>query len=190
MSSFIDKNYRSITTSYFEDLRPETLDPGPGYADTLKVSNCSEVRIENKDLLNDGEDCLDLCRVSDSSFWKLVLTPRGKNGITIKGASSLVYVSFLLLGHGSECDVELGQFDNYWYPGRKPTQFIHLHVDPEGETPIIRLWDADYPAVHGPHRIVRIPKVVWFPYFLFRYTQLRVENIWRRITRQPLILTK
>lgn len=196
MSSFIDYNYRSITEDNFVDNTPEVI-PKPGDSfrddpkgnDTLKLSNCRNVVVSNKTIWNWREDCLDLCRVHGAVLSNLILYPLGPNGITVKGASSDNLVEFALMRHGSRCDVELGQFDNYWYPGRPPTRDTHIVV--LGVVPAkILLWDSTEPKVEGPHTIRRIPKFVWFPYFLFRYTQLRLENVYRRIKKLPLIKTK
>jgi hypothetical protein len=126
--------------------------------------------------------------VHDSTFTGLRLNPLGPNAITIKGASSGILVHFYLESNGTRCDVELGQFDNYWYPGRPPTSDILL----ENRGPLralVLLWDATEPVTVGPHQLRRIPKFVWFPYFLFRYMQLRLENVYRRLRKLPLIKT-
>jgi hypothetical protein len=196
-TSFVDKlPYRQLgpSASYTTDDKPEDLPPLEAsfgsWPDTLKVSKAIDVTVKNKMIRNWSEDCLDLVRVRDSIFEKFTLFPYGKNGITAKGASVGIQLGFKLLANGRECDVELGQFDNYWYPGREPTREIYITVDPAGKAALVRLWDAKDVVVTGPHRLVREPKWKWYPYFLFRYAQIRVENVWRKLTKQPLIVTK
>lgn len=193
---FVDKlPYRQLgpessntTDDKVERLPPLETERGD-WPDTLKVSNASNVEVSNKTIRNWSEDCLDLVRVTNGYFFGLVLFPRGRNGITIKGASSWVIVRFRLVERGRSCDVEIGAFDNYWYPGRPPTRQIGLYPDPNGYAPVVRLWDATNVTVLGPHRLMRVPKYVWFPYFLFRYALLRAGNLWRRLTKRPLIPT-
>lgn len=198
MSGFVDQNYRSIANvDYFLDERPESLPPAQTdtsrthtWDDTLKVSNSSGVTIKNKALWGGREDCLDLVRVHNSVFESLQLFP-AKNGITIKGASGFIYVDALFEERGSEKEVELGQFDNYWHPGRSPTRNVTLNLRAvPGATPLrVWVWDATNIVVQGPHVIRRVPKAVWYPYFLFRYASLRVTNLWRRLRKQPPIPT-
>lgn len=211
MSSFIDKNFESITTTGFNDAEFRTIDPGKEFNDTVKLSsNVWDVTYSNKTVINWVEDCLDLCRVFSSRFYRLKLFPRGRNGITVKGASVGNNFWEIEFGcHGSECDIELGQFDNYWYPGRPPTSHNAFSarpdpsttgsviwgypadaVDPEHPVKII-LWDAETNTFDFKHvSIKRVPKYIWFPYFLFRYVSLRAENLIRRLRKLPAIATK
>lgn len=200
-SSFIDHNYISVADRLaFVDEKKDVLDPAEdaiapsAVNDTLKISNSSNVTIGNKTIVNYNEDCLDLCRVHSSAFYNLVLDPRGRNGVTVKGASSNILLNVTLVAHGSECDIELGQFDNYWYPGRPPTRDVTIKArSTDGQPVVVRLWDAELGEVNSfipGARIVRVPKYVWFPYFLFRYTQLRLENVVRRFRGLTPIRTK
>lgn len=193
---FVDKlPYRQLgpSASNTTDDKVEhlpLLETGLGeWPDTLKVSNAHNVEVSNKTIRNWKEDCLDVVRVTTGSFLKLTLFPYGKNAITVKGASSWVVLGFKLLANGRECDVEIGGFDNYWYPGRQPTRMTGVYVDPSGLPAVVKLWDAEDTNVFGPHRIVRVPRYVWLPYFLYRYTLLRAGNLWRRLTKRPLIPT-
>lgn len=194
MSSFIDQNFRSYANQReISDVTLEVIDPGETFKgnDLQKISNCAYVGIRNKTFVTteDNEDNLDIVHGIQVAVSSTTIIPRGKNGVTVKGASCGIYLGLKFIGHGKECDIELGQFDNYWYPGRLPTRAVCINIDPNGDAPLIRLWDAREPSVVGPHRIERVSKAVWLPYFLFRYATLRVTNLWRRITRQPLIRT-
>jgi hypothetical protein len=198
-SSFnTDKNYRSIyEQDGYSDLEPEVINV-TGYDDTLKVGKSQFVNISNKTISNDGEDCVDLVRVKDSVFHTLELRPFGRNGLTVKGASSNVEFSDLKFGrHGKECDIELGQFDNYWYPGRPPTQKIIAHGPGMAglfDDPIrVRVWDAEVRDAEfffdSGVKITRVPKWVWYPYFIFQYARIRVENVYRKLRNLEPIKT-
>jgi hypothetical protein len=198
MTSFTDSNYRSIADQNgFVDLSPERLDPPPAADDTLKVSHSDDVHVGFKEILNSGEDCVDLVRVNRSVFQSLTLWPFGRNGITIKGASADVFFTDLKFErHGRECDIELGQFDNYWYPGRAPTQLVTFFgrgMAFDGDALRVKVWDAEVEdedfQIDSGVDIKRIPKWVWYPYFLFRYTQIGVTNVIRKFRKQELIKT-
>jgi hypothetical protein len=195
-STFTDKNFHSIyEQDGYTDVEPETLNP-VGIDDTLKVGKSSDVTIANKTVMNSGEDCVDLVRVHNSWFLHLTLWPFGRCGITVKGASTDIdFAALKFERHGRECDIEIGQFDNYWYPGRSPT----VGVDAYGPgmvdgTPVrVRLWDAEVNECNflfdSGVEIDRVPKWIWYPYFLFRYAQIRAENVYRKLRGRELIKT-
>ena len=198
MSSFKDNSNTRSTAGVngFTDTIVEILVPNPGDSDTRKFSNCQNVECANKYIVGAAEDCLDLCRVDDSTFNDLLLEPKGNNGITIKGASNNVSIHATFHSHGKQCDVELGQFDNYWYVGRYPTENISLFVASTTGKPVkIRVWDGEVGVISTPadgpgFTVTYVPKFVWFPYFCFRYAQLRLENLIRKFRKQPLIATR
>lgn len=184
-SSFVDKNYRSFAD--FVDLvdeAPETLSSSSDFNDTYKLSHGNGAKVSNKHIVNRNEDCIDMVRVTNAIFTNIVLEPFGKNGITVKGASTNIFVSAEFLRHGSVCDLEIGQFDNYWYPGRPPSEVTVALVSADGKPAKVRLWDGELAPSHFSPRaeVTRIPKVIWYPYFLFRYTQLRVTNFLIRLS--------
>jgi hypothetical protein len=192
MSSFIDNApLRAFVVSDIEDTTPEDL-VSLDADDTVKVSHCRGIFVANKSIANFVEDCLDVVCVSHSTFHNLTLAPHGRNGITVKDRSRSVYfVGLSFLSHGKECDVELGQFSNAWYPGAQPTSDILL-AGPgslDGLPVKIRVWDATDPEVRFPHVIQRVPKWMWFPYFCSRYALLRITNFVRRLRNQELVDT-
>jgi hypothetical protein len=191
-SSFIDNTPAvAYVTSDVRDTTPDVVTGGSSQ-DTIKVSHCQGLLIANKYVENQHEDCVDIVCVAHSTFDGFTLRPRGRNGITVKDRSRSVYfVGLSFLSHGKECDVELGQFSNAWYPGAQPTSDILL-AGPgslDGLPVKIRLWDATDPEVSFPHVIQRVPKWVWFPYFCSRYALLRITNFVRRLRNQTLVDT-
>jgi hypothetical protein len=80
------------------------------------------------------------------------------------------------LGAAKQTDIELGQFDNYWTPGRKPTRngLIKACVSEDGSPIRVTCWNADKPEVVGSNvKIRHIPWIIWFPYFCWRYLTTR-----------------
>jgi hypothetical protein len=78
---------------------------------------------------------------------------------------------------GKDYSIELGQFDNYWTPGRPPTRGVKIENvhSVGGNKVIVRVWDAETPTiVNSPNVVVKkIPKFIWYPYFLFRRWQIK-----------------
>ena len=174
MSGTTDRNWRSfvgpqddnVTVTSWEN--PSTRGE---FDDNLKCSNVVGLTVRDIVVLDSREDSIDCVRGKDYLFEKVV----SHGSITAKGS-----IDGLTL---SECTVsgtvELGQFDNYWYPGRPPTRNVALLnvYSPEGNPVRVKLWDAETPLIINTKvKITRIPKVIWYPYFLFRYLQTKFKN--------------
>lgn len=196
IGGFVDRNFRVVLAGTM-DTDSETIDPGADNQvnDTLKLSRGAPITIENKTIVSHREDCVDGVGVMYGTFRGLNLVPRGKNGITLKGAACRnLFTGLIFHGHGSEADIELGQFDNYWYPGRPATKNNRFsgYGQADGSVVRVRLWDADDTnqfTFDTGAKIIRVPKFIWFPYFLFRYAQLRATNVFLRLSGQKQIVT-
>jgi hypothetical protein len=163
-------------------------------SDVLKFSNCTNVVVDGCTIEGGKEDCIDAVRGSNYTFNNTVLAPR-KNGITIKGSVngySINEVSFVT--SGSDCDIEFGQYDNYWYIGRPPTRNgkINLTNSVSGEPLVLKVWDAEVPVITDSNiKVVKIPKIIWWPYFVFRAIQTRgIKNIFKPVEASSFIKTK
>lgn len=192
MSTFTDaKSFRYYLRDGEKDLTTERIDPQTSaYPDTVRVGHVTGVVLANKTIVNYDEDCVDSVGGKNILLRNCSLSPKGRNGITVKGASEGFTAEGLTFNsHGRECDVELGAFDNGWYPGRPPTRGTKLtgFGSADIRKVLIKVWDAEDPVVSFPHVIVRIPKWKWFPYCLFRYVWLRAENLYRRLRKMHLI---
>lgn len=192
-----DNNLRSYHDLH--DIRDEvyeTLVPNSDTDDTLKISKCSAVTISNKTVHGGNEDCVDLVRVQESDFINLMLSPRN-NGITIKGASvGNEFIDLQFATRAATQEIEIGQFDNYWYPGRRPSERNYFSGPGrlDGERVRVVVWDgkvldAQF-AFDSGVEIKRVSKFIWYPYFLFQYARIRAENLIRKLRNQPLIVTK
>lgn len=124
------------------------------------------------------EDSVDA--VQGSNYRWLFCTILGS--VTLKGAIK----GWRIEGGTVVGPIVLGQFDKYWYWGRPPTREGEIHAVTTGKgTPLeIWVWDATVPTVTAtPVRIRRVPKLVWLPYFCFRYVYIRAVAL---ITRKPI----
>ena len=182
-----DKNYESHVTengTVIEDrtIPNEGVDPSE-YSDILKFSNCENISVKNCKILGGKEDCIDAVRGSNYTFENVSLAPK-HNGITLKGSIDTVRIANVKFQtHGKDCDIELGQYDNYWYIGRPSTRGVSIiNTDAiDGKQVVVKVWDAKTPRVSGSNvKIIKVPIFIWFPYFVFRAIQTRG---WKNITK-------
>lgn len=172
MSGTSDKNYRSfvgeadrtITTADWQN----PADPSQ-WTDIFKCSHCERFGAEGITIDGQGakEDAFDAVRGA-GYFLRQCLV---KGSSTIKGSID----GWLYEDSEVHAQIEVGQFDNYWTPGQKPTRngVIRRTYHPGGRVKVV-LWDADRPVVENSDvEITKIPWIVWFPYFLFRYVAIR-----------------
>lgn len=163
-------------------------------SDVLKFSNCTNITVDGCTIEGGKEDCIDAVRGSDYIFNNLTLAPR-KNGITIKGSvDNYLIEDVTFISSGTDCDMEFGQYDNYWYIGRKPTRNgrIALTKSVSGKQLVLKLWDAEVPVITDSNiKVVKIPKIIWWPYFVFRAIQTRgIKNIFKPVEAGTFIKTK
>lgn len=163
------------------------------YSDILKFSGCKDVTVNNCTIHGGKEDCLDAVRGSNYTIKDCKLHAT-QNGITFKGAIEgglIEHVTFVTSGKNS--DIELGQFDNYWYIGRPATRNISIrNVTSESGKPIqVVLWDAENISVQDTNaKIKKVPKFIWWPYFVFRAIQVRgIGNLFKPVPADSFIKT-
>jgi hypothetical protein len=137
---------------------------------------------------------VDIVRGSNYTLRNCTLFPF-HNGITIKGSVDGVLLENLTLdGHGKDCDIDIGQFDNYWWIGRAPTRNVTIRnvQSADGRPVVLRLWDATMPKIIDSNvKVVRIPKIIWWPYFVFRAAQTRgIKNVAAPVDSSTFIKTK
>jgi hypothetical protein len=168
MSGMADVNWRSYvgpkdngltvdSTEWQAPLDPENWD------DLVKCSNCTGLTISGLTIPAGREDSIDCVRGSNYTVQNC--TVRGS--VTIKGAIN----GLTLYGSVVSGTIELGQYDNYWEPGRAPTQNVSILdcTSPDGSPIRVKVWDAEVPFVRNTNvKITKVPKWIWFPYFLFR----------------------
>ena len=178
-----DTNYQShVDEQDVTITREEWVPPTDplSFDDILKFSRCARMLILGLYLPGGREDCSDAVRGNRYTWLGCLFSPRGKGGLTVKGSIDGWTVDTCEFEkHGSEYDIEVGQFDNYWFPGRAPTRrgvISKVHAA-DGKPVKVRLWDAEKPEVEFSNvEIVRIPKAIWYPYFLFRYVVVRLQG--------------
>ena len=193
-----DKNYEShageigtvIAGRAFPEIGLSALD----YSDILKFSNCTDIVVDGCTIQGGKEDCIDAVRGSNYTIRNTTLLPR-HNGITLKGSIDGALIENIEFdGHGADCDIDIGQFDNYWWIGRQPTRNVVIrNVYCANGSPVkVRLWDAANPVIEKSNvQIIRIPKIIWWPYFVFRAAQTRgIRNVAKPVNPTMFITTK
>ncbi len=151
------------------------------YSDILKFSLCSDTLIQRCQIEGGSEDAIDACRGSNYKVYNSAITPHGKNGMTFKGFIEGVDVQdTVFTNHGSECDIELGQFCIYdEFPFSKKTKHVQLvNVTSLDGSPIhVKVWNANSPTVIGGDvKITKInPILVWL-YFAMRRIQYKLSG--------------
>jgi hypothetical protein len=163
-------------------------------SDVLKFSDCANIVVDNCIIEGGKEDAIDAVRGSNYKFTNTTLLPH-KNGITLKGSiDTFTIESVTFVNHGTDCDMEFGQYDNYWYVGRPATRhgnIINTKAN-DGKPLILKLWDATTPGIVDSNiKVIKIPKIIWFPYFVFRAIQTRgFKNIFTPVQSGSFIKTK
>jgi len=138
------------------------LDP-ENWDDLVKCSNCTGLTISGLTIPASREDSIDCVRGSNYTVQNCTV----HGSVTIKGAIN----GLTLYGSVVSGTIELGQYDNYWEPGRAPTQNVSILdcTSPDGSPIRVKVWDAEVPFVRNTNvKITKVPKWVWLPYFLFR----------------------
>jgi hypothetical protein len=133
------------------------------YDDLFKCSNVDGLVARGLTIPASREDSIDCVRGSNYLIQSCTI----QGSVTIKGAIE----GFELTNCVLSGTVELGQYDNYWTKGRAPTRNVSLLncCSPDGSPIRVKLWDAEMPVVQNTNvKLVKIPKWIWLPYFLFR----------------------
>jgi hypothetical protein len=194
-----DKNFESHAVEDGTLIEDRTIPPtdtgSTEYSDVLKFSNCKNITVKGCIINGGKEDCIDAVRGENYTFRDTTILPHGSNGITVKGSVDGVVLENLSFdGHGRECDIELGQFDNYWWIGRAPTRNVTIRnvQSVDGKPVILRLWDSTVPVIENSNvKVIRVPKFIWWPYFVFRAAQTRgYKNVAKPVDSSTFIKTK
>ena len=152
--------------------------PNPqDYDDIMKFSDCTNAVINGRYIVAGRENCVDAVRGANYEWRACSLASgAGVSAVTIKGSIDGWRFIGCTIGRGKQTDIELGQFDNYWTPGRKPTRngLIKACVSEDGSPIRVTCWNADKPEVIASNvKIRQIPWIIWFPYFCWRYLMTR-----------------
>jgi hypothetical protein len=168
MSGTADTNWRSYVGPQDDGLTVDSIDwQAPlnpmDYDDLVKGSNVSNLCVSGLTIPASREDSIDCVRGSNYTVQNCTVG----GSITVKGAIN----GFTLYGSCVSGTIELGQYDNYWTRGRAPTQNVSILdcTSPDGSPIRVKVWDAELPFVRNTNvKITKVPKWIWFPYFLFR----------------------
>ena len=167
MSGTTDTNWRSYgpvddgttvdAANWQAPLDPENWD------DLLKCSDVSGLVVSGLTIPASREDSIDCVRGDGYTVQNCTVG----GSVTVKGAIN----GFTIYGSCASGTIELGQYDNYWKPGRAPTQNISIldTTSPDGSPIRVKIWDAEEPFCQNSNvKITKVPKWIWWPYFLFR----------------------
>jgi len=182
-----DKNYRSYYGIDGQVVADETLPPldeyPKDYDDILKFSICSGATVRDCAISCGRENGTDAVR-GTNYLWKGCLfdvEPPAYGVMTIKGAiKGWTVDNCRFQGHGDKFDIEVGQFDDYWYPGRVGTKngLIRDSYSLDGKPILVTVWDADVPVASNSNvKIKKVSPFIWFPYFMFRYIQIKLKKM-------------
>jgi len=174
-----DKNYFSVVRENAPDLSGFYNPPDPwNYDDILKFSFCTNVLVRDTHIVGGKENCVDAVRGSSYHILSCILICRGTAAIVFKGAIEGWAVTNCIIESCGSTDVEVGQFDNYWYPFRLPTSYgLVRGTRTSTGTPVrVTCWNATKPEVDGNVVVTKVPWLVWFSYFCFRYLQVRLTG--------------
>jgi hypothetical protein len=168
MSGTKDTNWRSYVGPEDNGLTVDAANwqapPDPeNWDDLVKCSNCQGLTISGLTVPPAREDSIDAVRGGNYTVQNCTI----KGSVTIKGSIN----GCTIYGSRISGVVELGQYDNYWTRGRAPTRNVSILdcKSPDGSPIRVRVWDADVPLVQNTNvKITKIPKWVWWPYFVFR----------------------
>lgn len=135
----------------------DQLLPPDGTADTLKITGgISNLHVHVNRIHGGSEDCLDVnnkCRDVIVGDEKTVWVPRGKYVATIKGGSHRVEVRGILVGHGKEVSVDLGNWSDQ-SNDRTEGVYINLKTD-DGSAISYRRLNATSPRLRASQRFVQ-----------------------------------
>ena len=181
-----DRNWKSYVREDNPDLSGFVPPPNPqDYDDILKFSFCTNVLVSDQDFSGGRENCVDAVRGAGYVLLNCILHCRGTAAVVFKGSIQGWSVHACHIEPAGATDIEVGQFDNYWYPFRAPTRkgFIVGTRTTNGAAVRCTCWNADKPEVDESVVVTKIPWVIWFPYFCFRFVWIRLFDgipwIWK-----------
>ena len=147
--------------------------PDESYSDSLKITDCDHGYVRAIRIFGGAEDCLDVnnrCRNIEVSAgeWH----SGGKYVCTIKGGSENITVGGIIVKHGSEVDVDIGnrsdQSDN-------TTRGVALDFSTRDGSPVtVRVLNAERPRILNPGQ----------PYRFVLVFGPTVGSIWQKLFNQ------
>ena len=137
---------------------------GTGFTDTLKLSNKTGCVITSATIIGGSEDCIDINRGGNHLIRKCTIIPRGRFGITIKGGASGILIEDCIFdGHGSEADIDLGNWSDQSQERTRNNRIVNCRTK-DGSPIRTRCEWADKPIVEETltdHTRVH-PILLWF----------------------------
>ena len=169
MSGKRDNNWRSYVgpADNGSTITPADWQPPQNpkaYDDGVKGSRLHNFTVAGLEIPDFREDSIDFVQGAGYTIRDCIT----HGSITLKGSIE----GYWIQDTATAGTVELGQYDNYWFPGRAPTRggLILNLTSPSGQRPRVKLWDAELPEIVGSAvDLVIMPRALVRAYFLFRH---------------------
>lgn len=171
----VDVNLHSFTGPEWNNQRVEMLEPivpGNEIADTLKFTSELYNLEGHFGVVEAGaEDVVDINNRSTwvalhAGLWNIA---GSKYGFTVKGGSSDILLYGHVIGHGKECDVDLGNWSDQ---SNEKTRRVTLDLYSSDGSPIrVRVLNAERPHLapgSGPYEWVFPSPNIWLHSFLVK----------------------
>jgi hypothetical protein len=175
MGQGTDKNFLSYADVDGVTVENKWIAPPDGsYADTLKLSHASNIRVNGCTIVGGYEDCVDLNRECKSIiFSECRFQPQGGQAFTIKGGTDDVLIGDCVFEtRGKSTDIELGAWSDQ--SSKKTTRItIQNCVATDGGPVRVRVWYADKPLVISGN--VKVTIIPGFIVTIYRW--LRKRNL-------------
>lgn len=119
---------------------------GKGWTDALKLSGAVNLTVAVDELEGGYEDCVDINHSHNVAVEVQRATPHGKFVLTCKGGSTDVKLSIAEQhGHGTETDLDLGNWADQWSAKTGPVSLYSKTTD--GSAVRVRRLNAEHPEL-------------------------------------------
>jgi hypothetical protein len=158
-------NGRTITSADWQPpAQPKQWDDG------VKGSRLKNFTVHGLEIPDFAEDSIDFVQGEAYTIRDCIC----HGSITAKGAIAGLLIQCTAVAG----TIELGQYDNYWLPGRAPTRDVVLDNvnSPRGQRPRVKLWDATVPKIYASEiELIIVPRAIVRAFFLFRHLTNRAR---------------
>jgi polygalacturonase len=171
-----DKNYMSYDDTFNVVVTDKVITPPDNsYSDTLKFSHVDTFVVTDCKITGGKEDCIDIMRKSSNGAIRMCeLAPKGKFAITIKGGVKNIYIEdVVIIGGGSETDIDIGNYENASTPRNEPVELVTLcNVKRSDGRPVrVRLINCKnvlFKDGAQNYDVWEVPSFLWKAYFWLR----------------------
>ena len=172
----IDGNAYGLLDAHYRHYRRCTF-LANDVAEGFKLSHCSNIILEECNIIGGYEDCLDVVNSHDIAVIRPRLYIRGWYAATIKGYSNRINIDSALIygtpNHGAIFD--LGNHTIYYHQGHPYTRYIRIANTRQIEGSarcLVRSWRSRSIELHNNEgswskECCSMPWIVWWPWFFW-----------------------